>query len=472
MSSLVSLAMTIDASPATTEHQLDVLNPATEAVIGHAPDAGQPELDQAVASAQRAFPAWKATSHDERRRLLDQFAEKMVEHADELAKLFTLEHGRPLAMSKEEVLGAAYWIRGIGQLEIPVQVVEETGTRRVEVHRDPLGVVCALVPWNFPILLAAWKISHALITGNTMVLKPSPFTPLTTLRLGELSQGILPPGVLNIISGGDHLGPLMTSHPGFAKISFTGSTATGRRIMESAAKDLKRITLELGGNDAAIVLPDVDIDEVAMKLFMGAFFNSGQVCVACKRLYIHDSIYDSLRDKLHQLAQTLPIGDGMQPDVLFGPIQNQPQYRRVQQLREEALAAGLTLLEGAAVPETGYFMPLTLVDNPPDDSRVVTEEAFGPILPLLRFSDLDEVIERANSTEYGLAGAVWSKDIELAVSVAQRLDTGTVWINQNLESSPSVPLGGHKQSGIGVENGVAGLMEFTQPKSIFIPKSS
>jgi len=472
MSTPFSPHMTIGAEPVTTERQLDVLNPASGEVIGHAPDAGRQELDQAVASAREAFPAWKATAHGERQRLLNLFAKKMVEHADELAELFTLEHGRPLALAKEEILGSAHWIRGIGQLQIPVEVVEETDTRRVEVHHDPLGVVCALVPWNFPILLAAWKISHALITGNTVVLKPSPFTPLTTLRLGELSRDILPAGVLNIISGGDHLGPLMTSHPGFAKISFTGSTATGRRIMESAAKDLKRITLELGGNDAAIVLPDVDIDEIAMKLFMGAFFNSGQVCVACKRLYIHDSIYERLRDKLHQLAKTLPIGDGMQPGVLFGPIQNLPQYRRVLQLRDEARADGLTLLEGAAVPETGYFMPLTLVDNPPENSRVVAEEAFGPILPLLRFSDLDEVIERANNTEYGLAGAVWSKDIGLAVSVAQRLDTGTVWINQNLESSPSVPLGGHKQSGIGVENGVAGLMEFTQPKSIFIPKSA
>ncbi|WP_082936866.1 aldehyde dehydrogenase family protein [Pseudomonas citronellolis] len=464
--------MTIGAEPVTTDRLLEVVNPATAEVIGHAPDAGQAELDQAVACARKAFPAWKATPHAQRRQLLKQFAQRLVDHADELAELFTLEHGRPLAMAKEEILGASFWINGIARLELPVEVVEETDTRRVEVHHEALGVVCALVPWNFPILLAAWKISHALATGNTMVLKPSPFTPLTTLRLGELTRDIFPAGVLNIISGGDHLGPLMTSHKGFAKISFTGSTATGKRIMESAAKDLKRITLELGGNDAAIVLPDVDVDEVALKLFMGAFFNSGQVCVACKRLYIHESIYECLRDKLHQLAQTLPIGDGMQPGVLFGPIQNLPQYRRVLQLRDEARDAGLVLLEGAAVPERGYFMPLTLVDNPPEDSRVVVEEAFGPILPLLRFSNVDEVIARANASDYGLAGAVWSKDVDQALEIAKRLETGTVWINQNLESSPMVPLGGHKQSGLGVENGVAGLMEFTQPKSIFIPKSA
>ncbi|SDB35256.1 aldehyde dehydrogenase family protein [Pseudomonas sp. NFACC13-1] len=464
--------MTIGAEPLTTERLLEVINPATTEVIGHAPDAGQLELDHAVACARKAFPIWKATSHAQRRERLNAFAKRMVEHVDELAALFTLEHGRPLAMAKEEILGAAFWIRGIGQLEIPTEIVEETETRRVEVHHEPLGVVCALVPWNFPVLLAAWKISHALITGNTIVLKPSPFTPLTTLRLGELTHDIFPAGVLNIISGGDHLGPLMTAHKGFAKISFTGSTATGRRIMETAAKDLKRITLELGGNDAAIVLPDVDVDAIAMKLFMGAFFNSGQVCVACKRLYIHEDIYDRVRDKLHELALTMPIGDGMQPGTLFGPIQNLPQYRRVLQMRDEARAAGLVLLEGAAVPEQGYFMPLTLVDNPPDDARVVTEEAFGPLLPLLRFSDIDDVIARANNSEYGLAGAVWSNDVDQALAIAKRLETGTVWINQNLESSPAVPLGGHKQSGIGVENGVAGLMEFTQAKSIFVPKSA
>lgn len=472
MSARLAPLMTIDAQSAECASQLNVINPATGEVIGHAPDAGQYELDLAVAAAQRAFPGWKATPRVERQQALNQFAKRLVEHADELARLFTLEHGRPLNQAKEEVLGAAHWIRGIAQLDTPVEVVEETDRRRVEVHYDPLGVVCAIVPWNFPILLASWKISHALITGNTLVLKPSPFTPLTTLRLGELTRDLLPAGVLNIISGGDHLGPLMTSHPGFAKISFTGSTATGRRIMESAARDLKRITLELGGNDAAIVLPDVDVEQIAQQLFMGAFFNSGQVCVACKRLYIHDDIYDALRDRLHQLALALPVGDGMVEGTVFGPIQNLPQYRRVLQMRDEARDAGLTLLEGGPVPETGYFMPLTLVDNPPEDARVVSEEAFGPILPLLRFSDLDEVIDRANATEYGLAGAVWSKDVEQAVAVAKRLDTGTVWINQNLESSPGIPLGGHKQSGFGVENGVAGLMEFVQPKSIFIPKSA
>lgn len=463
--------LTIDGVHLTTACTLDVINPATGEVIGQAPDAGQLELDQAVSSAQKAFPAWRTTPYAVRKKKLETFADILEQHVDELGRLLTLEQGRPLVLAKEEILGAAYWIRGIGQLELPLVVEQETPLSRVEVHQEPLGVVCGIVPWNYPVMLAAWKIAHALITGNTLVLKPSPFTPLTTLRIGELTCSVLPPGVLNFISGGDALGPLMTGHTGFAKVSFTGSTATGKRIMASAARDLKRLTLELGGNDAAIVLADVDVDSVASALFDGAFTNSGQICVACKRLYIHDSIYDEVRDKLHELAKAARVGDGLTPGIEYGPVQNQPQYRRVLQLRDEACESGLTLLEGASVPTCGYFVPLTLVDNPPDNAPVVTEEAFGPILPLLRFQHIDEVIERVNHCDYGLAGAVWSRDIEQAKAIAYRLQTGTVWINQNLALHPNVPMAGHKLSGFGAENGIAGLMAFTQPKSIFVSKA-
>jgi acyl-CoA reductase-like NAD-dependent aldehyde dehydrogenase len=311
-----------------------------------------------------------------------------------------------------------------------------------------------------------------LLTGNTLVLKPSPYTPLATLKLGELLRDVFPAGVLNIISGGDELGPLMTAHPGFAKISFTGSTATGKKVMESAAKDLKRITLELGGNDAAIVMPDVDVDAVAQQIFFGAFYNTAQICVATKRLYIHEDVYEPLRDRLHVIAQNVTVGDGAKQGTVLGPIQNEAQYKRVLDLLEDAKSTGLTLLQGKAPNENGgYFIPVTLVDNPPDESRVVTEEAFGPILPLLRFSDVDEVVDRANATDYGLAGAVWSKDVDQAVAIAHRLETGTVWINTNLASTPQTPFAGHKQSGFGVENGRAGLLEFTVPKAISIAKA-
>ncbi len=464
-------ALTIDGQAVRTAAMIDVRNPATGEVFAQAPAASAGDLDRAVAAASHAFEQWSRTPVAERKALLVKAARIIDDHADELAALFTREQGRPLPGAAAEIKGAAMWLKAGTMLDIPVEVTEDTTTRRIEVHHVPLGVVCAIVPWNFPVLLAIWKIGPALLAGNTIVVKPSPFTPLTTLRIGELLADVFPPGVLNVICGGDELGPLMTAHKGFAKISFTGSTATGRRVMESAAHDLKRITLELGGNDAAIVLPDVDVDAVAAQLFEGAFHNTAQVCVATKRLFIHEDIYDRLRDRLHQLAKDLPVGDGTQQGVRYGPVQNEPQYLRVVGLIEEARREGLTLLEGGAVPERGYFVPLTLVDNPPDDARVVTEEAFGPVLPLLKFSDIDDVVRRANDTEYGLAGAVWSADVEQAVAIAHRLDTGTVWINQNLQSTPFTPLAGAKQSGFGQENGLPGLLEFTRPKAIYIPKA-
>lgn len=462
--------MTIDGAPVAGAGTMAVINPASGEPFAAAPAADAAQLDAAVNAARRAFPGWKATPWAERAAMLTAAAKLIFEHADELARLFVREQGRPLHLAKGEIQGASFWLRQVAKQQIPVEVTEDTPERRIEVHHEPLGVVCAIVPWNFPVLLAAWKIAPALLAGNTMVLKPSPFTPLCSLKIGELLRQLLPPGVLNIVSGGDELGPMMTAHPGFAKISFTGSTATGKRVMEAASRDLKRITLELGGNDAAIILPDVDVDAVAEQIFFGAFYNSAQVCVATKRLYAHEAIYDRLRDRLHALARQAKVGDGLEQGSEFGPIQNAAQFARVTELLESARAEGLAVLEGGAVPDKGYFVPLTIVDNPPESARVVQEEAFGPILPMMRWSDLDEVLARANDSLYGLAGAVWSADVGQAVAIAHRLETGTVWINQNLQNTPFTPLAGHKQSGFGVENGMDGLKEFTQPKAIFIPK--
>ena len=464
--------MLIDGKLVAADQEMDVINPATDQPFAVCPRASQQDLETAVAAAQRAFKTWKKTSMDERRGLLRQAAGLIAENADALASLFTKEQGRPTELAKQEILGASFWLASTADLDLPVDVTEDTEERRIEVHHVPLGVVCGIVPWNFPVLLASWKIAPALLAGNTIVLKPSPFTPLCALKMGELFQGLFPPGVFNVICGGDELGPWMTSHKGFAKISFTGSTATGKRVMESASKDLKRVTLELGGNDAAIVLPDVDVDKVAEQLFAGAFGNSAQICVATKRLYVHEDVYDAVRDRMHAIAKAATVGDGSLQGNMFGPIQNKLQYERVLNLMEDAKKDGLKLLYGSDVPEQGYFIPLTIVDNPPEDSRVVQEEAFGPILPMMKFSDIQDVIARANDTEYGLAGAVWSADIDKAIEIANEMETGTVWINQNLQSTPLTPLAGHKQSGIGAENGIYGLREFTQPKSIYIPKSA
>lgn len=462
--------LTIDGRAVSTGRTMEVFNPATGQPFATAPVAGQAELDLAVSAAKAALPDWKALGWEGRRERLVAAAKAIEPHAAELARLFTLEQGRPLSMARGEIDLASYWIKAVARQDLDDEVIEDTDARKVIVRHEPLGVIAAIVPWNFPVLLATWKIAPALIAGNTMVLKPSPFTPLCMLRIAELWRDILPPGVFNVITGENELGPLMTAHPGFAKISFTGSTATGKRVMEAAAHDLKRITLELGGNDAAIVMPDVNVAEVAQKLFFGAFYNSAQICIATKRMYIHEAIYDEVLEEMTRLAKASKVGDGLEQGTMFGPIQNRPQYDRVMKLIEGARDAGLTLIEGSAVPKTGYFVPITLVDNPPEDAPVVTEEAFGPVLPLLKFSDVDDVVSRANASEYGLAGAVWSNNIEQAFAIANRLETGTVWINDNLQNAPNIPFAGAKQSGFGVENGADGLREFTWRRTVFVPK--
>ncbi|MCG8503887.1 MAG: aldehyde dehydrogenase family protein [Sphingomonadales bacterium] len=471
MSTGEDFPMTIDGQAVASAAMLDVVNPATEAIIARAPDAARPQLDACVAAARRAFPGWRDTPIESRKAALVKAAEVLKAHAEELARLLTQEQGKPLAAAMQEVMGSAIFLQAYAALDLPVEVREESEARRVEVRRVPLGVVAAIVPWNFPVILAIWKIGPALLAGNTVVLKPSPYTPLTALKIGRLLGDVFPPGVLNVISGGDALGPMITAHPGIAKVSFTGSTVTGRRVMSSASATLKRVTLELGGNDAAIVMPDVDIDRLARPIFNSAFVNSGQTCIATKRLYIHEDVYGRLRDKLAEIAREVVVGAGEEPESILGPIQNKRQFDRVKDLLQDARDRGLTLIEGRAPASgTGYFVPVTLVDNPPDDARVVTEEAFGPVLPLLKFNDVEEVIARANDTDFGLAGVVWSGDQEQGVKIAERLETGTVWINEHYNMSPLIPLGGHKQSGIGVENGREGLLEYTNTQVFHIAK--
>ncbi|WP_156680717.1 aldehyde dehydrogenase family protein [Sphingomonas profundi] len=464
--------MLIDGELVKGEATLPVVNPATGQAFATAPDATAAQLDRAVAAANAAFPAWRALSPEERGGCLVRAADIIQAHLDELAVLFTREQGRPTAFAREEIAGAAYWLRASADLRLPIDVIEDTPERRIEVRHEPLGAVCGIVPWNFPIAQASWKIGPPLIAGNTVVIKPSPFTPLATLKMGELLRGVFPLGVLNIVSGGDALGPAMTAHPGFRKISFTGSTATGKRVMETAARDLKRVTLELGGNDPAIVLDDVDVDAIAEQIFFGAFYNSAQICAATKRLFVQDAVYDALRDRLHAMARGAKLGDGAEPGTMFGPIQNERQFARVRALLDAAERDGLAVLKGADAPAGGgFFVPLTIVDNPPDESRVVAEEAFGPILPMLRFHDVEEAIARANATSYGLTASIWTRDIARATEIAGRLECGTVWINQIFTLTPMSPAGGAKQSGIGVEGGLAGLIEFTQAKTVYIPKA-
>lgn len=462
--------MTIDGRAENSPDQIDVVNPATEAVVATIPDCSRAQLDAAVAAARAAYPGWRATPYAERQAALRAIGALVAEHAEELKQLLTAEQGKPHAAALGEIQAAAWWIGVVADQQLPETVNDDMPGQRSVTRHVPLGVVGAIVPWNFPVLLAIWKIGPALLAGNTMVLKPSPFTPLATLRLGELLQSVLPPGVLNIVSGGDALGPMMSEHSDIDKISFTGSTATGRRVMASAAANLKRLTLELGGNDAAIVLPDAKVADIAEPLFWAAFTNSGQVCVATKRMFVHDSIYDELAAALVDIAGKVRIGDGTDPDSALGPVQNRAQYERVKAMIADSKAAGHRFLAGGDPTDgAGYFVPVTLVDNPPDDARVVAEEAFGPVLPLLRYSDIDEAVVRANASEYGLGGSVWSSDPAAAADVAARLETGTVWINSAQGLTPFAAFAGHKQSGIGAENGLDGLLEFTVPQTIHHP---
>lgn len=464
--------MTIDGKAAPTLAGFDVLNPATERVIAAAPDATPAQLDEAVASARRAAPGWAGLPLQVRQQYVVRIGETITANLEELAQLLTREQGKPLAQARQEVQKAAFWCTGMARLELPVETVSESATEQVHVLRVPLGVVGGIVPWNFPLALAMWKVAPALLAGNTIVLKPSPFTPLTTLKLGELLRDVLPAGVLNVISGGDALGPLMSAHPGIDKLSFTGSTQTGRAVMASAAVNLKRLTLELGGNDAAIVLPDADVEAIAPAIFWGAFANNAQYCLAIKRLYIHEDVYDRLAQALVRLAQETRIGPGDMEGVQLGPVQNRRQFERLKALLEDTRSAGYRILAGGDVADgSGYFFPVTLVDNPPDSARVVREEPFGPILPLLKFRDVDDAIARANDSEYGLGGSVWGRDAEAAMRVALRLNTGTVWVNQIHTLGPHKPMAGHKQSGVGIENGVEGLLEYTVPRTVSLKRS-
>jgi acyl-CoA reductase-like NAD-dependent aldehyde dehydrogenase len=352
------------------------------------------------------------------------------------------------------------------------RIIEETGTQRIEAHRKPLGVVAAIAPWNFPFLIAVYKMAPAVLAGNTVIIKPSPTTPVTTLLLGEMIHDIFPHGVVNIIAGGNDLGAQLSEHPDVAKISFTGSTATGKKVMGAASPTLKRLTLELGGNDAAIVLDDADPRVVAPEIFNAAFLNSGQVCIAIKRLYVHESIYDKMCDEFASLTEQAIIGDGLTPGTQFGPLQNRMQYDKVRRLIEDSRSEGTVVATGK-VPETaGYFLPITIFRDIKEGTRLVDEEQFGPVLPIISYREIEDVIDRANSTPYGLGGSVWSGSVERARDVAIQLDSGTTWINQHLVFGPSIPMPGAKESGIGIEFGREGLLEYTRMHVININKQN
>jgi acyl-CoA reductase-like NAD-dependent aldehyde dehydrogenase len=469
-----NLTMTIAGSAADAGTTLPVYNPATRTVISRVPKASRDQLNAAVAAARLAFRTWGRSSQTERQDALGVMADALERNASMFARLLTQEQGKPRTAAEAEIAGSIRWCREIAKQQLLDEVIEDTADRRVVVRFPPLGVVGGIVPWNFPISLAIWKIAPALMTGNCIVIKPSPFTPMCMLKLGELCRNRLPPGVFSVITGDDDLGKSMTTHPGIDKIAFTGNTDTGKHVMRSAADTLKRLTLELGGNDPAIVLGDVDAETIAPRLFWAAFRNNGQFCNATKRLYVHERIYDDVLRELVAYTKTVKVGDGTEPDSQLGPLQNEPQYRKVIEYIEDCVRHGYKFAVGGEIDRSkpGWFVPVTLVDNPPDDSRIVVEEPFGPILPVLKWRDEGEVISRANDSLFGLGASVWGQNLSAVTRIGARLDAGTVWLNEIHEYSPHQPFGGHKQSGIGCENSLHGLMEYTNTTTTTLNKKA
>jgi acyl-CoA reductase-like NAD-dependent aldehyde dehydrogenase len=451
---------------------IPVYNPATKQIIAEVPDASRAQLDSAVAAARNAFRSWRQSTLSERAQVLNRIADAIERNASELMRLLTLEQGKPKAGAEWEVLGSVIWCREIAKQSLAEETVEDSAGRRVVTRFSPLGVVGAIVPWNFPILLAIWKIAPALMTGNCVIVKPSPFTPLCTLEIEKLCQGKIPEGIFSVITGGDELGKWMTAHAGIDKIAFTGSTETGKHVMRSAAGTLKRLTLELGGNDPAIVLSDVNPKEVAPELFWAAFQNNAQFCNATKRLYVHEAVYDAVLKELVEYAKTVKVGDGSSADTQLGPIQNLPQYEKVIEYINDCRRNGYRFAFGGQVDQgaPGWFIPITLVDNPPENSRIVAEEPFGPILPVLKWRDENDVIARANATPYGLGASVWGQDLAAVERIGSQLDAGTVWLNEVHQYSPHQAFGGHKESGIGCENSLYGLMEYTNWQTTTLKK--
>lgn len=449
---------------------IEVIDPASGKPFETCARADRHQVNQAVAAAKRAFPGWSSLPHTERQGFLERFADGIEARFEEFCNLLTREQGKPTPQAQFEIGGTIAAIRFFAGQDIPVETIRETEEEKIVEQRTPLGVVVGIAPWNFPVILLMFKIAPALSTGNTMVAKPAASTPLTTALLGEVAANIFPPGVLNIIIDDDDLGDVLTAHPDVAKVSFTGSTNTGKSVMQSAASTLKRLTLELGGNDAAIILDDVNVQEVAPKVFAAAMVNAGQVCLATKRVYAPRAMIDELCEEFRKLGEEAIVDDGLKQGTQIGPVQNKQQYDRVMELIEDAKKHGTIVVGGAPLGREGYFIAPTVFRDLPDDARLVREEQFGPAFPVMAYDTIDEVIDRANDSEFGLGGTIWTGDAGRGLELAMRVQAGTVWVNKHLDMPFDIPFGGAKQSGIGRENGLEGMKEFTQVKIINVAK--
>ena len=466
-------SFTIDGKDVLSTHTFEVKNPATGELLGHAPISTEAQVKEAITSAKRAQAGWAAKSDEERKAILMQVAQVLTDNTEYLAKWITQEQGKPMAGpgAMFEMQACVGWTQVPASLDLPVEVVFEDDTRRDEMHRKPIGVIGAIAPWNWPLMIAIWQIIPSLRAGNTVVLKPSEYTTIGTLEMIRLMNTVLPAGVLNSISGDGKVGSLLVESQDVDKVMFTGSASTAKKIIKASGGNMARLTLECGGNDPAIILPGTDVASKAGDLFWGAFINMGQTCACAKRLYVHEDDYDNVVQTLDSIAGQMPMGNGMEEGIVLGPVQNKMQFDKVNDLVEDAKANGATVIRGGSPIEgNGYFYPITLLGNVDNGNRIVDEEQFGPVLPIIKYKTVEEAIQKANDTETGLGGSVWSDDLAEAAKVASRIETGTVWINQHGAIHPMVPFGGVKESGYGVEFGVEGLKAVTQPQIISIKK--
>ena len=447
-----------------------ILDPATGEAVGQAPVHTAEDLEAAIAAATAAQPAWAGLGHDARSAALLRAADAVERSAEELARLLSREQGKPLngPNARFEVGACAAWLRVAATTPLDPETVVDDGETRAELHYRPIGVVGAIGPWNWPMMITVWQLAPALRMGNAVVIKPSEYTPLSVLALAKVLNEELPEGLLSVVSGGRDVGEALAGHPAIGKIMFTGSTATGKAIIKSSADTVKRLTLELGGNDAGIVLPDADPQAIAEGLFWGAFINTGQTCAALKRLYVHTDIYDAVCEALTTVAAAMPMGNGLDEANVLGPLQNRQQYDIVARLVDAARGSGARVLLGGN-PENdqpGNFYPATLIADIANDNPLVAEEQFGPALPIIRYSTVDEAVAMANAFDVGLGASVWSANLPAAREVAARLEAGTVWINKHGAVDPRIPFGGAKQSGYGLEFGVEGLKALGVPQVI------
>lgn len=466
-----SYKMLVDGQFLGAPESFGVINPATGEVFAQCPECPKEVLEQAVAAAKKAFQSYRLTSFEERKGYLLKAMGKLHKEMQTIAKVLVQEQGKPMKEAMGEMGGCLYFLDWFSKIDIQDKVLVDNDKEKIIEKHVPLGVVGGITPWNFPPLMAAWKIGEAIMTGNTIVLKPSPYTPLSTLMLAECFAGTFPAGVVNIVSGSNQVGQWITQHPDIAKISFTGSTATGKAIQAATSGTLKRLTLELGGNDPAIVLPGADVKAAAKGIFEKAMGNTGQICIAIKRCYVPEAMHDQFVEELTAHAKAAKVGDGFEKGTEYGPINNKMQFDRVKTLVEDAKKAGAKIHAGGdPLPGKGYFYPPTIISGVKEGVRIVDEEQFGPVLPVIKYSEETDVINRANNTLYGLGGSVWGPT-DRAADVAGKIDAGSVWVNTHGELSPNVPFGGRKESGVGRQMGEGTVEGYTDKIVIRIPKS-